>query len=239
MVKKISWRSSLDVVTSVVLIGVAVAVLWVQLSGRRAARSEPPVPREPLSTAGVPIKGSASATTVVIVFSDFQCPYCGKFATEVLPELEREYINDGRVQLAFRHLPLKMHQFAVGAAHASECGRDQGRFWRMHDELFRAGGRFNDKTFLELAQEQGLDMSAFSACMRDAAKLNAINRDLKLAESLNLRSTPVFLIGSKLADDQVSIRRVLVGALPMPQFRKEIESIISGKGAGLFTRVFG
>jgi protein-disulfide isomerase len=48
------------------------------------------------------------------VFSDFECPYCGRFAREVLPIIEKEYVNPGRVELAFNHVPLAIHPNAIG-----------------------------------------------------------------------------------------------------------------------------
>jgi protein-disulfide isomerase len=134
-----AWRSVLDVVTSVVLIGAAMIVVTNYLS--RPQRPGPRVPSEPISIDSAATKGSSTAPVVMIAFADFQCPYCGRFTRDVLPALERDYITSGQVQYVYRHLPLSNHQYAVPAAHAAECAGASGQFWPMHDRLFATGAQ--------------------------------------------------------------------------------------------------
>jgi protein-disulfide isomerase len=75
----------------------------------------------------------------MIVFADFECPFCGRFTREVLPIIEQEYLSTGRLQLVYHHFPLPSHRNAVSAAVAADCAGQQGRFWDMHDKLFSAG----------------------------------------------------------------------------------------------------
>ena len=72
----------------------------------------------------------------MLEFSDFECPYCGKFSTEVLPTLQKQYIETGRLLFAFRNLPLKIHPHAEAAAFAASCAGEQQKFWPFHDLLF-------------------------------------------------------------------------------------------------------
>ena len=67
------------------------------------------VPSIPVSLQGAPLAGDPHARVAMIEFSDFECPFCGKFAREVLPQLEDAYIKTGRVQMAFLHFPLPIH----------------------------------------------------------------------------------------------------------------------------------
>lgn len=103
----------------------------------RGGRPAPPLPAQPLSISDAVVKGSERAKVVLIAFSDFECPYCSRFAKDTLPVLDEKYVRTGRVRVAFRHLPIEsIHPTAFKAAEASECAREQGRFWEMHDRLF-------------------------------------------------------------------------------------------------------
>jgi protein-disulfide isomerase len=70
-----------------------------------------------------PTLGSSSARVAIVEFSDFQCPYCGRYAREVLPQIRREFIDTGGVKYVFRHLPLKLHPSAELAAVSAEYAR--------------------------------------------------------------------------------------------------------------------
>lgn len=84
---------------------------------------------------GAAIKGSPDAPVVIVEYSDFQCPFCRRWFTDVLPELEGR-IGD-ELALAFAHFPLsQIHPNAEAAHAAAECAGEQGKFWEMHDLLF-------------------------------------------------------------------------------------------------------
>ena len=132
---RLKWRDLLDS-TATVLTVVAAGVVVFAVMGKPSAPANPsalPVPEVPLSIAGAPTVGSASAKVVMFIFSDFECPFCGKFASEIMPGLTQKYVESGRVRLVFRHFPLGIHSRAVRAAESAECAARQGRFWAMHD----------------------------------------------------------------------------------------------------------
>lgn len=138
-----SWRSVLDALASILMIAAAVTLIaaGVRLrsnGARSAGRAEVPLPDQPISLDGAKVKGNATAPVALIMFSDFQCPFCAGFASETLPELEREYVATGHVVIAFRHFPLDNHPLALKAAQGAECAEQQGRFWDMHDRMFHA-----------------------------------------------------------------------------------------------------
>ena len=144
-------------------------------------------------------RGAVPPVTVV-VFSDFECPYCARLA----PELRRLMAEaPGRVQVMFKHLPLPMHQRAPLAHRASLAAGAQGRFWEMHDLLFEAQGRLDEATFLQHAKTLGLDVDQFAAARRgdDAARL--ISDDVALASALGVTATPtLFVNGRRLSGVQ-------------------------------------
>ncbi|MGH7634592.1 MAG: DsbA family protein, partial [Gemmatimonadaceae bacterium] len=131
-----TWRSVLDLTATVLVSVAAVAVLWTAVRGATGGRAAVPAPREvavpsePQSLDGAPILGDPAAKVVIIEYSDFQCPFCGKFARETLPGFEKKYVSTGKAKIVFRHVPLEQaHPFALGAAVAAECAEQQGRFW--------------------------------------------------------------------------------------------------------------
>ncbi|HYA49988.1 MAG TPA: thioredoxin domain-containing protein, partial [Streptosporangiaceae bacterium] len=82
-------------------------------------------------------RGRPDAPVTVYEISDFQCPYCGEFARQTLPDIEREYVVTGKVKLIFVNMPLPIHPNAEPAAELAMCAARQHKFWQMHDLLFR------------------------------------------------------------------------------------------------------
>ena len=129
---------------------------------------------------------------VIREYSDFQCPYCKRFQQEILPELEKRYIETGRARFEFNHFPLtSIHQEALNAAIASECAADQGAFWAYHDEVFQKGaGNYEQK-----ARDLKLDLPRFNACIAsDEARQRAL-ADRQEAIDLGLNGTPSVFVG--------------------------------------------
>jgi protein-disulfide isomerase len=83
-----------------------------------------------------PTKGDANAKVTLVEFSDFECPYCERFYTQTFGQIESNYVNAGKVLMAFKQFPLGFHQYAQKAAEASLCAKEQGKFWEMHNKLF-------------------------------------------------------------------------------------------------------
>jgi protein-disulfide isomerase len=129
--------------------------------------------------------------------SDFQCPWCGRFAREVLPELERDYIATGRVRFVFVNLPIPNHANAVPAAEVAMCAARQNRFWRVHDLLFRTQSQWSDLRepgtfFLGLADSAGANRDSVVACLRSGSMRPLIESDARGAMRTGVRSTPSF-----------------------------------------------
>jgi thioredoxin-related protein len=88
--RRVSWSAILDVVTSVVVMAAACALIWVNWNSNRSGAQKPaPVPSKAVPTEGAAAVGSPDAPAVMIVFSDYECPFCGRFARDVVPEIER------------------------------------------------------------------------------------------------------------------------------------------------------
>jgi protein-disulfide isomerase len=161
--------------------------------------AEPPVPVadwRSVSSVGHRI-GPADAPVTIVEFSDFECPFCARFAQQTFPALQRRF--QGQVALLYRHWPLSNHRYAYPAARAAECAAAQGRFQAMHDLLFEQREQLGTKTFGVFAREAGVaDPVAFDACFDAPGPVPAIERDIAEARRIGGRGTPTLVVNGML-----------------------------------------
>ncbi len=113
-------------------------------------------------------KGQQDAPVTLVEFSDYQCPFCKRHATTVMPALLESYVDSGKVRYVMREYPIEnLHRRAVAASKAALCAGDQGDYWGMHDALFNDQRANTDENFQEFAAQLGLDAAAFSDCPGD------------------------------------------------------------------------
>jgi protein-disulfide isomerase len=170
-------------------------------------------------------KGAPAAPVTVYEMSDFQCPYCRRFAHETFPALERSYIAPGKVRWVFINFPLTdIHPHAAAAAQLALCGAKQKSFWRIHDLLFqyqeswaplKEAGPF----FVSLADSAGLSKPAMLACLEAPETMQAVQADAEGAARSGASSTPTFYIEGAL----------LEGALPLAVFQHVLDSVYAVK----------
>lgn len=148
--------------------------------------------------------GESSAPVKLIVFSDYQCPWCGVFASRVKPLLEANEVKAGKLQIVFYDFPLGGgHKHSFVAARAARCAADQGRFWEYHDVLFGQQSRWSAKAatplaeFEEYAGELGLDPSAFEGCLKSDRYAEMVTANRLLGEALGVNATPTVIINNK------------------------------------------
>ncbi|MDO8667523.1 MAG: thioredoxin domain-containing protein [bacterium] len=117
------------------------------------------------------IFGKLGAPIQMIIYSDFECPFCADFS-ETIKQIERDFAD--KVTIAFRHYTLPGHAEAKKAAEASECAAEQGKFWEMHDKLFadNKAGRLSEDQHRIDAADLGLDTARFNQCL-DSGKFAA------------------------------------------------------------------
>ncbi len=219
-------RAIFEVASAIAVTTAALIIIWeMAVAPWIAARSSPEsrIPSAPISFAGAPIKGSHSAKIAILEFSDFECPFCGKFSRETLPALDREFVDSGLVLIAFLHFPLKIHPFALPAAEAAECANRQGQFWSAHDLFFRNQQDLTPAALREDGRTLGLDVSVFEACLGDSGRRVRVDEDLSVGTALGIRGTPALFIGNVVAGEKVQVVRHLSGARPLPEFEAAIE----------------
>jgi protein-disulfide isomerase len=136
--------------------------------------------------------GPERAPVSIVVFSDFQCPYCAVLMAR-LREVRGAY--PGEVSVVYRHFPLPTHPHAVAAARASECASAQGRFEAFHDALFAAQDSIGILGWDRFAAAAGVaDLPRFAACAAATAPIPALERDTVAGRRLRVSGTPTVLI---------------------------------------------
>ena len=138
-----------------------------------------------------PSRGPDEAPVTIVEFSDYQCPFCAR-AEPIVKELMRR--NPQSVRLVLRHLPLEMHPLARGAAEAAVCAEAQGRFWDYHDLLFTRTNQLQRDDLLAHAEETGLDLARFEACLQSDVTRERVDADVAAASVLGVGGTPAFFV---------------------------------------------
>ena len=136
------------------------------------------------------VRGEAGAELELVMFGDFQCPFC--LGAQSIVRRVRERLGE-RLLFAFRHLPIpERHPLAPLAAEASESAAAQGRFWEYHDELFKAQPKLSRETMLAVGRDLGLDAERIAAEIDAEAHSERIGRDLASAGRSGATGTPSF-----------------------------------------------
>jgi protein-disulfide isomerase len=137
--------------------------------------------------------GPDDALVTIVVWSDFQCPFCARMAP-VLAHLREKYGDDVRV--LYRHVAMSFHPSAALAAEAGVAAAEQGKFWAFHDRVFGDFGHLERADLERFAAAAGLDMARFRAALDDHRYRDAVIAETAAAEALGVDGTPTtFLNG--------------------------------------------
>ena len=171
-------------------------------------------------------RGDPNAPVVIEEFSDFQCPYCTRFAEQTLPGIDKNQIAAGEVLLIYYDFPLEsIHPQAFAASSAARCAGEQGpiAYWNMHDLLYGRTQQWAtsdpNSAFAEFAEELNLDLDEFNSCLDSNKFQEQIRTDLDEAAQRGVRSTPSFFVNGE----------ALVGAQPLEVFNQAIAAVKSGE----------
>jgi protein-disulfide isomerase len=183
-----------------------------------AAPAKPAGPARPnigsevykIAVGDAPVRGGKTPKVTVIVFSEFQCPFCSR-VIPTLDSLQKTYGND--VQISFKHFPLNFHPNAMPAAIAAEAAKDQGKFWEMHDKLFANQQQLDRPSLEKYAQEIGLDMAKFKAALDSSKGKAVVEANMKEGAQFGVRGTPSSFING----------RFFRGAQPLDSFKAVID----------------
>jgi len=238
------WRDYLDVAATVAVVVVSLVVTWAVLSARLSGRSvparsavaagsrvEPTLPTEAIALGQGPVKGRADAKVALIEYSDFQCPYCARFAQDMLPALDQKYLQSGKVLMSFQQVPLGIHAFAKRAAEGAECANRQGRFWEMHDLLFANQKQLNESWLLETPKRIGLNPEIFAYCL-DGEAAPMVTEQANAATKLGITGTPTFFVGTLQPDRRVKVTGRITGVQSLRRFEEVLDALLETQIAG-------
>jgi protein-disulfide isomerase len=147
-------------------------------------------------------KGPETAPVTVVVFSDFQCPYCRRLA-DILRDVSAGEQNN-QLRVVFHHLPLSIHAWARRAAEAAACAQLQSSraFWPIHDYLFAHQDEITPENLKQKSNAfakdvEGLNFSEFENCEENQMSLGLVLRDMNLASANNITATPTLFINGR------------------------------------------
>jgi protein-disulfide isomerase len=149
---------------------------------------------EKINIKDAPFKGPADAPVTIVVFSDFQCPYCSRMVP-ILEQLHQQYPE--KVKIVFKQFPLRSHRFATKAAQATIAAAEQDKFWPFHDMLFQNYNKLNDEKIEEIRNNLDLDADKFAETMASDAAKDLIAQDLGDGKAAGVRGTPTLFVNGK------------------------------------------
>lgn len=157
-------------------------------------------------------RGPDKAAITLVEFSDFECPFCGRFFP-TLKKIEEQYGD--RIRIVYRQYPLtSLHQNAFKAAEASLCAKDQGKFWEMHDMLFQEQSQLTIRDLKVKANRLGLDQRKFDECLDTGHFAGQVQADVREGDRVGVTGTPALFVNGISIDG---------GAVPFETVAKAIE----------------
>lgn len=224
-------RPSARVLAAAAALGLLTAAL-VALPGHEAARpagrvgassgqptgSAPPAAVMARRHPGDPMAlGNVDAPVVMVAYSEFQCPFCGKFARDTEPALIRQYVDRGVLRIEWRDFPY-LGPESLLAARAGRAAAAQGKFWAFHDAMYAHqpppnSGTITGAYLTAIATRIGLDTATFRTDLTSAEMAGAIQRDFEEGQNVGVTGTPAFIING----------RPVIGAQPLSEFQAAID----------------
>lgn len=171
--------------------------------------------------------GKKDAPVTIIEFSDFQCPFCRKFAEDTLPQLKKEYVDTGKARLVYRDFPLSFHPAAIPAAQGAECAKEQGKFWQLHDIMYAEQAKqgsgtvqFTADDVKKWAVQAGVNAEKFNQCLDSGKYKQEVEKDIADGTAAGVSGTPATFVNG----------RAVIGAQPFAAFKVIIDEELKKAG---------
>jgi RNA polymerase sigma factor (sigma-70 family) len=161
-----------------------------------------------------PSRGPAKAPVTIIVFTDFQCDFCG-MVLGTIDELWDEYPD--QLRLVVKQFPV--HDTAQLAAEAALAAEDQGKFWQLHDLMLANQDDLSEKAILDYGARAGLDVKKLRTALDKHSYRAALDAEVSAGKEAKVQGTPCFFINGKQ----------FTGARPIEDFRKEIDAALAAR----------
>jgi protein-disulfide isomerase len=196
----------------------------------RQAAAPAPEPRDiVLALDGAPAKGDPRAKLILVDFTDYQCPFCARHVRDTMPQIQRDFIDTGKLRYVTRDFPLEsIHPQAFKAAEAAHCAGDQRAFWPMYERLFANQRALGPSDLAAHAQALNLDAALFQGCLTAGKYAASVRQSLTDGQKAGVTGTPAFFMGTVQPDGKtVKVARVLKGAQPYATFKEAIEGLLA------------
>lgn len=206
-------------ISSLLVVGITVVAAWQIATGEKSQRVAPGALSEQVGSDEW-TKGASSSTVSLVEYSDFQCPACGYYYP-VVEEVLKE--NKDNIAFTYRHFPLPQHKNALAAAYAGEAAGTQGKFWEMHELLFKHQNDWSESTTAEsifegYAKELNLDIAKFKIDRDSQETKDKVAHDRATGLKSGVNSTPSFYLNGK--------------KIPNPNSPDEFKALIKSATAG-------
>jgi protein-disulfide isomerase len=195
-----------------------------QAAGFPSAQSLPPsLAGRVIDVSHLPAMGAADAELAIVEVTDYQCPYCKGHYQETLADLKAQYVESGRVRYFVLDYPLPGHELGVQAALATACAAKRELFWPFHDRLFELDSFQDQGEIIAIADQLGIPLEEFRACLNDWQTLEQLARQRSQAVGLGVQGTPTFFVGRLDRNRQVSTVIMLAGRRTLAEFGEVID----------------
>jgi len=196
-----------------------------------------PIEPNPRPNAEGTSMGDPNAPIHMVEYSDFQCPYCKRFATDTEPLLVEYFVKTGKLYFTYRTAGNWVSRNinsnkteSQDAGLAAYCAADQDKFWEMHDTIFANNlnvedqGSFSDKRLTAMAESIGLEMEAYQDCYDSGKYEDQVQQDFDDATAAGISGTPFFVLTYTV--NGASKTEIIEGAQPINVFQQTIEAIL-------------
>jgi len=180
---------------------------------------------------GGAIYGKPNAKVTIVEFSDYQCPFCARYANDTFPQIERDYIETGRVRYVFRDYPIEAsHPQAFKAHEAVHCAAEQGKRREMHKKVFANQRAMSVNDLNTHAAGLGLDKARFEKCLAQGTQSAKVRSAMSAGEQAGVRGTPTFFVGltEPNSPNLKAVRRI-IGAQPYAAFKTAIDALLAAQ----------
>jgi len=204
-------------------IGIAAAIFAVMFFGGNDIKTGSDFTLGDLTKRGSPYVGDASAPITIVEFGDYQCTFCFKFHRDSLDVIKKEYIDSGKASLVFVDFPLNGPD-SVLAAESTHCANEQGKFWAMHNEIYKnwngeRTGWVSRESLGRFAQTVGVDVESLNKCLDSGKYHQKVLDTYDFGQKIKIDATPSFLV---ISGDKVT---KITGNQPLEVFRKTLDGI--------------
>ena len=168
--------------------------------------------------------GRQDAPLTLLEFTDYQCPFCRAFNSELFPRLNKDYVQTGKLRYVSLDLPLPQHPEARNAGEAARCAGDQNKYWEFRDAILNDKRSLSESTMTDLAHSLALNADALRTCITSHLHAREFEEDQADAAALQINATPTFVLG-RTSEGQLH-GTILRGVLPYPAFQAKLDEML-------------